>query len=838
MQNGWWSDRGKGEKEYGYKWPLYRQNEVREARVVFYVAGEQAVETARKLGLTAFCNQGGEGSYIQNIVDSLSANKPELLVIWPDFDEAGMKSATKLLKVSTKAGIPTIVLEPKNIWTDIPVKGDIYDVVTKSGIDSSEFIRRLEEEIHRAIESWRDSVPEAVNIPDSFEPDVEFTQQALKTLYGDNPWISVSSVLYTWTGTHYKKCIDEVELRRIRNFCNSFPVKKEDKIQYPYAKPTLVKLVLDWVKISLAVDPALINPPGLNCTNGVLQLRWECDKPNWELKNHDPALYYTYEPIATYNPNADSTNCDRLLEVLDPPQREIFLRTIAASLDLTTVRRYKGRLVRGLLLKGDGNNGKDTLREAVAALYGYQGLTGCTLSDFKAYDNGRKFPLSRLQSSRINWATENANTSSLDQLQSIKAFLTGDTLQKEGKGKDELDYSPNGVGLFNCNDTPNLQASLEAIQSRWGVLSFNMTFKIGADSSKDEIEADPRFKYDPNFLRSEVLPAFLNRVLAALIDLMQDGIDYSSTQKALEDIQAENSHLYQFCQDTGLRYTPDQKLTAGEIWTRLEQWYLDNGTLSYEETSTGKQKPIWLDQPRKSDINVKGTNQVLARFQKLFPKAKRVTFTAGKDKGKVALQGIGFLHTPLNKSAKIKGRWRSKVLVQLTPCGKAAVIQQGRQKPSSDKDSKAPTPISSLHPEKENGLKFSEQCAQGEPKNPTEHDKLGSVPYFSGTARATASPTASLLPYREETDVIALQTPRFRADVQPQLDLSAVEKNYSTSEEIEVWFNGEWVTAILLQAPNNHPNPSQRITGWKVRILTIGLERYFWNAAEIRQCAP
>ena len=67
------------------RWPLYRQAEVREAiasgttKVVFYIAGEQGVETARgELGLTAFCNKGSEGSYLQQIVDFLKANKPRV----------------------------------------------------------------------------------------------------------------------------------------------------------------------------------------------------------------------------------------------------------------------------------------------------------------------------------------------------------------------------------------------------------------------------------------------------------------------------------------------------------------------------------------------------------------------------------------------------------------------------------------------------------------------------------------------------------------------------------------------------------------------------------------
>ena len=170
------------------------------------------------------------------------------------------------------------------------------------------------------------------------------------------------------------------------------------------------------------------------------------------------------------------------------------------------------------------------------------------------------------------------------------------------------------------------------------MLTFTKTFKIGADPLKGEIEADPRFKYDPEFLKQQVLPAFLNRVLAALVDLMRDGIDFSCTHKALLDIQAENSHLFQFCQETGLGYDPNGTVGIGELWERLKAWYIDNGTLTIEVNDKGKEKNVWIDQVRKGDANVKGANQVLARFLELFPKAKRCHL----GNNKMGIQGLAF----------------------------------------------------------------------------------------------------------------------------------------------------------------------------------------------------
>jgi putative DNA primase/helicase len=355
-------------------------------------------------------------------------------------------------------------------------------------------------------------------------------------------------------------------------------------------------------------------------------------------------------------------------------------------------------------------------------MYGYRGMTGATLTDFADYDRGRKFPLARLKNSRVNWASENANTNKLDKIESLKAFITGDPLSIEGKGKDEFEINPVGVGLFNVNETPNLQAFLEAIQSRYGVLTFNKTFKIGADPNKGELEADPRFKYDPGFLRNDVLPAFLNRVLNALTQLMSSGIDYSCTRKALLNIQAENSHLFQFCQETGLGHDPNGIVSAGEIWQRLEAWYLDNGTLTIEESSNGKKKSIWIDQARTSDANVKGANQVMARFQKLFPIAKRVTV----GKGKMALSGISFF--------QLDGE-------PVEPNSEAVVSQLVSHKPLHHKDGEPVTPISSLDEEIEIKTQSFENCDHVLDQKDDQSDTLTQLTHHQVTASNTANPT-------------------------------------------------------------------------------------------------
>lgn len=145
-------------------WPLYRENEAKEAitrgEVLFVVAGEQAVEVYRALGLTATTCQGGESRYA-DIPDRLSGAwamakdsglKP-LIAIHPDFDLTGEATfSAGLTRECRKEGIAAVVLNPLAIWSEMPHGGDIKDVVDKGAILPNELLIQLENAIDEAID--------------------------------------------------------------------------------------------------------------------------------------------------------------------------------------------------------------------------------------------------------------------------------------------------------------------------------------------------------------------------------------------------------------------------------------------------------------------------------------------------------------------------------------------------------------------------------------------------------------------------------------------------------------------------------------------------------------
>jgi putative DNA primase/helicase len=455
-------------------------------------------------------------------------------------------------------------------------------------------------------------------IPDTAPTALQnFVQKAEAALYSDGHWKSIGGQLYHYVGSHYELRSESEEKRRIGDWLNTYAEKVKGVWVNNRAKSSNVAEVLNWVVNRNAVDPNKINPDGLNCSNGVVRINPD---GSHLLVPHDPNQVYTYVG-SKYDPDVDSADCDRLLECLEPAQREIFLRTAAAALHLKLVRsKLTGKGVKGLLCYGEGSNGKDTLRAVLATVFG-RGMTGKSLSDFKAYDGGRKFALATIEGGVCNWASENASNVSLDALQSLKQFITGDPIDIERKGKDSYEYKPTAIFLANCNKLPSITGGTAAIDDRYGILSFKKTYKRGAVASQGELEADPRFKDDPDFILERIAPAMLNKMLERMPLLLAEGIDYKATREAMREAQEESRHLWQFAREVGLEFNPEGKVYIGDLYKILEDWYQENGWLTFDSSGT-KSKKFW-EAESPYDSPVKKSQDLYLRLRELFPKIER-----------------------------------------------------------------------------------------------------------------------------------------------------------------------------------------------------------------------
>ncbi|MEG4048490.1 DUF5906 domain-containing protein, partial [Microcoleus sp. Pol17C2] len=519
------------------RWPAYRLDEVvgllqtvpdSEPIIVLMVEGEPNVELARSVGIAALTLQGADWNHpeIQIMLEALRATGTNVVIAkLRDNDDAGIKKGQEVWLLARHIQFPCVVIDPRDIYPNIPEAGDIREIL--EAIDSEEFIQRVEEAVNSVAKqstpnisltshprtqenvvclssngSTGDYIPDTAPIPEQ-----NYVQKAVEALYSGSHWVSIAGQLYGFTGTHYELRPETIEKRRILDWLSTYSEFVKGKYRCNRANSASVNEVYAYVLLREAVDPNTINPDGLNCLNGVLRINPD---GSHLLMPHSPRQVYTYVGCR-YDPNIDVTDCDRFLECLEPSEREVFLRTAAAGLNVKLVRsKLTGRGVKGLLCQGEGANGKDTARTILAAVFG-RGMTGKSLSDFRAYDTGRKFSLAGIEGGICNWASENTAKVNLDELQSLKQFITGDILDIERKGKDGYEYKPAAIFFANCNKLPAITGGTAAIDDRYGILRFNKTYKRNADPSQGELEADPRFKDDENFILERIAPAMLNK---------------------------------------------------------------------------------------------------------------------------------------------------------------------------------------------------------------------------------------------------------------------------------------------------------------------------------------
>ena len=555
------------------------------------------------------------------------------------YKEAVRKELDRLGRLISTSGAVPYVMQ----WSQ-ETKG-IDDYIGEFGADELDKIYS----IAQTFEAYRKAAKdEASNIEkEEIETEQHFNQIAIATIYKNERYICLNDILHRWTGTHYEPSSDAIEKRRITRFCNAYKYydTRLRKYTYRYANDQSVNGVLKWLKNSCGVDIEDVNPSGLNLLNGVLTITWNGRKPIYTLKKHSPDIIYTHVSKVKYDPNADPYHCEKLLSILDPAQQKILLKVLASTLDTPSVRaKVAGRSIRCLLLKGTGNNGKDTLRECVEQIFGAS-TTSCSLSDFRDYDQGRKFNLAPLANSKINWSPENTDSLLLDRLEVMKAIITGDPLWIEAKNQAAYSIKPQFAMIFNVNKMPALSGAQEAIKSRYAILSFDKTIVETPDpNNPNEIQGDQRYKYDSEFQQQVICPALLNRLLEALTQLMSEGIDYSSCDAAILAAREDSCHLLKWAKEIGLEYGKG-RIRIGDLFNDLKRWYVETGVLEIEEKATGGEKLVWIDEGDKYDPFVKGSRLMRTALAKVFPNA---TFSERTQDGvfAIGIQSIKFCDLP------------------------------------------------------------------------------------------------------------------------------------------------------------------------------------------------
>lgn len=148
-----WEKLGKGSDP----WTAYRIDEALEIItqtedlvVLLLPEGENCVEALRKIGLAGITFQGSSWSKDSEAVIQQLAKIPNLILApLPDTDNVGDKKANNIQQQCDRAGLPSLILDLKQIYPEWQEKDDCVEAIAAMGSD--EFIRRLEEQIHQAV---------------------------------------------------------------------------------------------------------------------------------------------------------------------------------------------------------------------------------------------------------------------------------------------------------------------------------------------------------------------------------------------------------------------------------------------------------------------------------------------------------------------------------------------------------------------------------------------------------------------------------------------------------------------------------------------------------------
>jgi putative DNA primase/helicase len=616
--------KGKGE---GIEWPPYRLTEVvnfGKGKWVLIVEGEQCTDIARvNFGIVTTTFQGGSwGEDLSRQLPLIKNAGVAGVIVWPDHDDAGYKKAQKIADIAAKIQLPLIELDPLKLWDAMPDKGDIADFLeAHKNMTGDDLIAILKEQISKANISDADDKTE--NDDGSIVHDGEvwgFSSAAFNALYSDGCYIASDDKLYKWDNSYYQELEPAIEKSRILSYCSRVIVYKRGKKTYPFDTPESVEKIYKYACIKLGKGKLIPPANVVNCTNGVLSFTWEDKNLKLNFEPHNPEKhYFTDKPIIAYNPIANTQYADQLLSCLDAPQRDILIKTLGASLDVKTVRKYQGRNLKILFAIGQGQNGKDSINKVIRLIYQGKGTTSYQLDDFIQYDQGNKSAIAGLINSRVNWPSESSRTTRIDNSVSLKCLATGDTLISRYLYKDGVEYSPNCIGIFNLNEFPNIFATGDAAKSRYSFLHFAKSY-VDHPTKVNELKADTRFHDDTDWVINEVAPAFLNYMIDGLQRLVKEGIDHSCNAQILQNIQGSNNHLFEFCQEMNVNFQEGAEVKSKDLMALLKQFYLDNDIVTIDDSG----RENYSDPIKPSDKYIKSTNQLNPRILEIFPKAEIV----------------------------------------------------------------------------------------------------------------------------------------------------------------------------------------------------------------------
>jgi len=276
-----------------------------------------------------------------------------------------------------------------------------------------------------------------------------------------------------------------------------------------------------------------------------------------QLQDFNPKIIIKNKIPINYNPEAYSEIVDITLNKICCNDKQLRL-LIEEMIGYTLFRRNELR--KCFILTGNGQNGKSTLLKVIKAMLGNDNLSSVSLKEL-----GDRFKTYQLEGKLANIGDDISNKY-IDDNETFKKLVTGETVNVERKGKDPFDFENYSKLIFSANDLPRINDLSDGLKSRLIFIPFNAKF------TKDDPDFDPFIK--DKLLTNESLEYLLKISITALERILKNNSFTASkaSQQIWQQYEEINNPVIAFLEDNKIENEPTK-----DIYLRYSTYCYESG---------------------------------------------------------------------------------------------------------------------------------------------------------------------------------------------------------------------------------------------------------------------
>lgn len=273
----------------------------------------------------------------------------------------------------------------------------------------------------------------------------------------------------------------------------------------------------------------------LNCKNGVVNLK------NGELLPHKSAYFMSHFIDVEYKPDATDSYCDKIIESVNPTEREYLQLMVGQSL-VGSQNNYQA----AIFFHGTGSNGKSTFIDLMLKTGGTYSKLQPSNIFLNEKSGGAKYALADFEGLRTAIVEELPNAKILD-AGALKTVVGTNRINARAIYDKNREIENRATIFISCNRLPMITETDDGTWRRLLVITFPYSYKKSRDDVRTKWDrvGDPRVLYAANKSKTTA-EAFLKwRVDGAIRWAKDDKAEYNVPQTILDNIQEwnENSDL-------------------------------------------------------------------------------------------------------------------------------------------------------------------------------------------------------------------------------------------------------------------------------------------------------